>query len=130
MDGTGTVLAPPSEPWRDESRDAKERFATPTRSSTPSTSVQADGTDNQYAVMVSTKQVLCVNGSSWSGFFQDSLSLEGFWRDRFEASLQFGRVLRGVFWDSFSIEWFWRDLFGNSFTFKGVLRDRLGIFHF
>ena len=59
MDGTGAVMGAPSEPWRDESRDAaKDRFTTPTRSSTPSTSTQHDGTDNQYAVMVSTKQVL------------------------------------------------------------------------
>lgn len=77
MDGTGAVMGAPSEPWRDESRDAaKDRFTTPTRSSTPSTSTQHDGTDNQYAVMVSTKQTRVVSLPSQTCIYRLNMAPE------------------------------------------------------
>jgi len=86
MEPSGSPIANPTEPWRDESKESKElRSRTPTRSSiTPSVLPGSSGSivgnggdtpsDHQYAVMVSEKQARVVSLPSQTCLYRVNLA--------------------------------------------------------
>jgi len=74
MDPTGAVMANPTEPWRDETRETRERSRTPTRSTAGGS--ESGGSDNQYAVMVSQKQARVVSLPSQTCIYRINLAPE------------------------------------------------------
>lgn len=87
MEPSGSPIANPTEPWRDESKESKElRSRTPTRSSiTPGVLPGSSGSvvvgnggdapsDHQYAVMVSEKQARVVSLPSQTCLYRVNLA--------------------------------------------------------
>lgn len=80
LEPTGGIISPPSEPWRDESKEPRDasRSRTPTRSglTTPLSGAAGDAlsSDNQYAVMVSEKQARVVSLPSQTCLYRANMT--------------------------------------------------------